>query len=292
MSADRDDNGRFAKGNPGGPSRPRRAVEADYLAALSQAVPLEKWRDIVETAVDQAASGDAKAREWLGSYLAGKPTGNALRKLAATEFQAAKVGGDAVPGDGHLGDGHRVEVEAVGVEPAEPTAPGAHEESPAPGEERDVALDMEASLSPAQSVALAALVRGASATDAARSAGVSPGTVRRWLRSDPTFNAALNAALAEREARPRAALAALGQKAVDRLREALDGYGEPTELRAAVEVIKLLKLNEPAPSRATTPDAAERAIRQQVHNEMIAEALTPAPPSWRNGDGEDDEEDQ
>jgi hypothetical protein len=49
MSADRDDNGRFAKGNPGGPGRPRRAVEADYLAALSQAVPLEKWRDIVET---------------------------------------------------------------------------------------------------------------------------------------------------------------------------------------------------------------------------------------------------
>jgi hypothetical protein len=86
VSADRDDNGRFAPGNAGGPGRPRRAIERDYLATLSEAVPLEAWREIVETAVDQARGGDAKAREWLGSHLMGEPTGNALLKLAAAEL--------------------------------------------------------------------------------------------------------------------------------------------------------------------------------------------------------------
>jgi hypothetical protein len=261
------------------------------LAALSEAVPLEKSREIVETAVNQAVSGDAKAREWLSAYLAGKPTGNALRKLAAAEIEAARVEGDAVRGDGHLADGHKVGVEAVEAEPAEPTAPAALEDPPAPGEELDVALDMEARLSAAQSVALAALVRGESATDAARSAGVSPGTVRRWLRSDPQFLAAYNAALAERDVHRRAALAALADKAVDTLREALVGYGEPTELRAAVEVVKLLRINEPAACGATTPEECDRQIRQREHYDMMAEALIPAPLAWRNGDGEDDDED-
>src|SRR5215472_13738399 len=85
MSTDRDANGRFLPGHPGMGGRPRRAVEADYLAALSEAVPVEKWREIVETAIDQAVAGDAKAREWVGSYLIGKPTGVALLRLAASE---------------------------------------------------------------------------------------------------------------------------------------------------------------------------------------------------------------
>jgi hypothetical protein len=85
MGTDRDARGRFLPGSPGGPGRPRRAVETDYLAALSEAVPLERWREIVETAVDQAVAGDAKARDWLGSYLAGKPTGHPLRCIAIAE---------------------------------------------------------------------------------------------------------------------------------------------------------------------------------------------------------------
>jgi hypothetical protein len=86
MGADRDANGRFLPGHPGGPGRPRRAIEADYLAALSDAVPMEEWRRIVGTAIDQAIAGDAKAREWVASYLMGKPTGGALVKLAAAEL--------------------------------------------------------------------------------------------------------------------------------------------------------------------------------------------------------------
>jgi hypothetical protein len=62
MGANRRDarNGKFLPGNPGGPGRPRRAIEADYLASLSEAVPLAKWREIVERVVEQAVSGDAR----------------------------------------------------------------------------------------------------------------------------------------------------------------------------------------------------------------------------------------
>jgi hypothetical protein len=81
MSTDRNANGRFAPGWRGGPGRPRRSVEAGDLAALSEAVPLATWEKIYETAVAQAVSVDAKAREWISGYLIGKP-------LAAVEVSA------------------------------------------------------------------------------------------------------------------------------------------------------------------------------------------------------------
>jgi hypothetical protein len=73
MSTDRNANGRFATGWRGGPGRPRRAIEAEYLVALSETVPLDAWRAVCQIALDQARNGDAKAREWLSSYLIGKP---------------------------------------------------------------------------------------------------------------------------------------------------------------------------------------------------------------------------
>jgi hypothetical protein len=79
-------NGRFLPGNPGGPGRPRRAIESDYLAALSEAVPTDTSRAIVAKAVEPAQAGDAKAREWLGAYLVGRPTGGGLKELAAAEL--------------------------------------------------------------------------------------------------------------------------------------------------------------------------------------------------------------
>gem|GEM_PF-4947597 len=71
MSNGRDENGRFTPGNPGGPGRPRRAIEAEYLAALSEVVTLDTWREIVTTAVERAKSGDARAREWIARYVLG-----------------------------------------------------------------------------------------------------------------------------------------------------------------------------------------------------------------------------
>jgi hypothetical protein len=83
---DRDSNGRFRKGNNGGPGRPRRAVEADYLSALSDAVPLGIWKKIVEKAVEGALAGDRHAREWVGNYLLGKPEQGKLLDLVAREM--------------------------------------------------------------------------------------------------------------------------------------------------------------------------------------------------------------
>jgi hypothetical protein len=79
--ADRDGQGRFLPGWKGGPGRPRRAVEADYLRTLSDAVPLDRWREICDVAVEQALAGDSKAREWSANYLMPKPTGTQIHAM-------------------------------------------------------------------------------------------------------------------------------------------------------------------------------------------------------------------
>ena len=67
----RDNQGRFSKGNPGGPGRPRRAVEEDYLAALSDQLSIERWENIVSKAIQDAEDGDHKARDWIARYALG-----------------------------------------------------------------------------------------------------------------------------------------------------------------------------------------------------------------------------
>lgn len=69
----RDQKGRFIRGNPGGPGRPCRVVEADYLAALTAICTLEKWERIVRRAVNDAIKGNGYARQWLAEYIIGKP---------------------------------------------------------------------------------------------------------------------------------------------------------------------------------------------------------------------------
>lgn len=77
--ADRNEKGQFiagngaAKGNSGGPGRPKRSTEERYLRALSRHVTLKDWAKIVDTAVARAKAGDATARQWLSDYLMGKP---------------------------------------------------------------------------------------------------------------------------------------------------------------------------------------------------------------------------
>ena len=56
-----------------------RRTQADYLRALADEVTIEDWRDIIRTAVEQAVDGDSRAREWLGSYLIGRP----IQRIAA-----------------------------------------------------------------------------------------------------------------------------------------------------------------------------------------------------------------
>ncbi len=87
----REENGRFAQGNAGGPGRPRRAIERDYLAVLGDAVSIDDWREVVERAVVDAKAGDAKARDWLTKHLLGEkpPT---LLGLAAKEERSYSAG--------------------------------------------------------------------------------------------------------------------------------------------------------------------------------------------------------
>jgi len=80
--------GTFDKGNPGGPGRPRRAVEADYLRALSEVCPLATWREVCQKAVDLAKEGDAPARAWLAKYLCGEAT---LRESLTTDEKMAML---------------------------------------------------------------------------------------------------------------------------------------------------------------------------------------------------------
>ena len=69
--AGRDNQGRFSNGNPGGPGRPRRAVEEDYLAALSDQLSIERWENIVSKAIQDAENGDHRARDWIARYALG-----------------------------------------------------------------------------------------------------------------------------------------------------------------------------------------------------------------------------
>ncbi len=82
-AAIRDPRGRFQIGTMGGPGRPPRATEENYLLALVDACPLETWAEIVEKAVSDAREGDDKARHWLASFLIGSPKGPAPIPSAA-----------------------------------------------------------------------------------------------------------------------------------------------------------------------------------------------------------------
>ncbi len=86
----RDARGRFAPGNAGGPGRPRRAVEADYLRTLATACPPERWAKIVARAVADAEAGDAPARAWLSKHLLGADPPSLLR-IAAEESLGVDV---------------------------------------------------------------------------------------------------------------------------------------------------------------------------------------------------------
>ena len=67
--SDRDQRGKFTLGNSGGPGRPPRQTEAAYLNELKSACPMEIWREIVSKVIEDAKTGNAKAREFLARYL-------------------------------------------------------------------------------------------------------------------------------------------------------------------------------------------------------------------------------
>lgn len=63
----------FQIGNPGGPGRPKKAVEDKYLKSLFSVLKQDDWKDIVDMAIKQAKRGDHQARKWLSDYALGTP---------------------------------------------------------------------------------------------------------------------------------------------------------------------------------------------------------------------------
>jgi hypothetical protein len=94
-------------------------------------------------------------------------------------------------------------------------------------------------LSDKQERALAALTRGASQDEAAREAGASARSVRRWMAS-PAFTARLRGARDAAFAATLDALAQLGAEAVAVLRASMEpGNEAPLRLRAAIAALEL-----------------------------------------------------
>ena len=69
----RDENGKFIKGNGGGPGRPPKKREDKYREITLNTCTFADWQRIIEKAVKQAKSGDSVARKWLADYLVGTP---------------------------------------------------------------------------------------------------------------------------------------------------------------------------------------------------------------------------
>lgn len=79
-----DENGKFAKGNPGGPGRPKKEREQKYYEITLTAVTFDEWKAIVIKAKDQAKRGDAVARKWLSDYLLGPPIQRTEHEITGT----------------------------------------------------------------------------------------------------------------------------------------------------------------------------------------------------------------
>lgn len=63
----------FKKGWKGGPGRPRKRTEEQYLNATINKVLLGDWGEVVMKALEDAKMGDDKARKFLANYLMGMP---------------------------------------------------------------------------------------------------------------------------------------------------------------------------------------------------------------------------
>ena len=69
----KDEHGRFIKGNSGGPGRPKKSREERYYKITMTTCTFEDWKLIVERAIKDAQKGDQAARKWLSDYLVGVP---------------------------------------------------------------------------------------------------------------------------------------------------------------------------------------------------------------------------
>ena len=85
----RDENGRFAKGNGGGPGRPKKAREEKYLDILLSIITPDEWAKVCSVALSRAKAGDSRAREWLANYIVGKPVEK--REISSPEGEGLRI---------------------------------------------------------------------------------------------------------------------------------------------------------------------------------------------------------
>ena len=73
MVAQRDEKGRFAKGNPGGPGRPTRETEQYFIELFRDCVSDDDFRAVVDALVRAAKRGNTSAAKMILDYLMGPP---------------------------------------------------------------------------------------------------------------------------------------------------------------------------------------------------------------------------
>jgi hypothetical protein len=131
-------------------------------------------------------------------------------------------------------------------------------------------VTLSAMISPAQWLALQALVSGGSITTAAKEAGVARETVSRWVHHDPVFLARLQNVRAELAIQTRCALEALGMQAVGVLANAVqDQFVKPWRLKAACAVLRMIGADRAETLPATT--AEEVHVRFQEREAELLE---------------------
>ena len=58
---DRDERGKFTKGNKASPGRPKKATEQEYLDVLYEVASIERFRKILDAQMKRAERGDIQA---------------------------------------------------------------------------------------------------------------------------------------------------------------------------------------------------------------------------------------
>ena len=131
-------------------------------------------------------------------------------------------------------------------------------------------VTLSTTISPAQWLALQALVGGGSIAKAATEAGVARETVSRWVHHDPVFLAQLQNVRAELAIQTRCALEALGMQAVGVLANAVqDQFVKPWRLKAACAVLKMVGADRAETMPSTT--AEEVHVRLQEREAELLE---------------------
>ena len=83
----------FGVGNRGG--RPTRVAELKFLSTLVDTVAPEDWVAIIQKAVEQAKTGEWRARQWLSNYLLGTPIRRVQIEADVTARQEFSIGEQA-----------------------------------------------------------------------------------------------------------------------------------------------------------------------------------------------------